>query len=84
MKVEQRRTLAQVFESPAPTDIPWADIESMLRSAGVNIKERSGSLVALVKDGEVMVLRRPHPKPLAMGATVRDIAAYLKAVGVEP
>ena len=33
---------------------------------------------------ERMVVHRPHPRPNAGRATVRDIALFLKAVGVEP
>ena len=69
---------------PAPEDIPWPDIESMLRRVGVEVKERSGSRVALIKDGELMLLRLPHRKPLAVSATVKDIAAFLRAAGVKP
>ena len=56
----------------------------MLRAAGVRVLERAGARVALVKDGEVMLLRRPHPKPVTVGATVADLAAFLGAVGVAP
>ncbi len=84
MRAQDRRTLERVFTKPAPTDIRWNDIESMLRRAGVEVTERSGSRIAIVKDGEVMVLRRPHPKPVTVRATVRDIAAFLMAVGVKP
>jgi hypothetical protein len=76
--------LKRVFAKPAPTDIRWADIEAMMRGAGVDIKERAASRVALVEDGEVMVVQRPHPEPLTVRATVHDIAAFLKAVGVRP
>lgn len=84
MKVEHRRTLERIFTKPVPTDIDWADIESMMRNAGVAVKERPDSRVVLVKDGEIMVVRRPHPKPLTVGAAVQDIARFLSAVGVKP
>ena len=84
MKTTDRNTLKRVFTKPAPTDIPWNDIESMLRGVGVKVMEQSGSWIAIVKDAEVMVLRRPHPKPVTLRATVRDIAAFFGAVGVKP
>ena len=82
MNAQQRRTLKRVMARPAPSDIPWADIESMLGRVGVAVKERPGSRVALIKDGELMLLRLPLRKPLAVSATVRDIAAFLRAAGV--
>ena len=84
MNRNQRRTLQRVFQQPAPTDISWEDVESMLRVVGVELGQRPGSRVSLVKDGEVMVVQRPRPGPLTVRATVRDLAAFLKAVGVKP
>ena len=81
MSQKSQQTLARIFEKPAPTDLPWEDIEQALRAAGVQVKERPGSRFALVKGHDVMVVRRPHPMPLAVRATVHDIAAFLEAVG---
>ncbi len=84
MSPKDRKTLKQVFARPARTDIDWADMESMLRGVEVEVQDRSASRIALVKAGEVMVVCRPHSKPLAVQATVRDVAAFLKVVGVKP
>ena len=35
------------------------------------------------KNGERMVVHRPHPHPETSRATVRDIAMFLQAAGVE-
>ena len=84
MKARHHKTLRRLFTKPAPTDIDWGDIEAMLGGVEVSVQERSSSHVALVKAGEVMVVCRPHAKPLAVQATVRDVAAFLKVVGVKP
>ena len=84
MRGKHRRTLARVFQKPTPSDIRWEDLEAMLLACGVEIVERAGSRVGLIKDGKRMVVHRPHPKPSVGRATVRDIAAFLSAVGVEP
>lgn len=56
----------------------------MLVEVGVVARSRPGSRVALAKDGEVMVICRPHAKPLAVRATLRDLVAFLRFVGVVP
>lgn len=84
MRVKHRRTLTRVFQKPTPADIRWEDLEAMLLACGVKIVERAGSRVGLIKDGHRMVVHRPHPKPSVGRATVRDVAAFLKAAGVEP
>lgn len=56
----------------------------MLRACGVEIVERSGSRVGLRLGNERMVVHRPHPNPNTDRATVRNIALFLMAAGVEP
>ena len=74
----------RVFERPTPSDIRWEDIVAMLRACGVEVVERSGSRVGLMKDGERIVIHRSHPRPVIGRSTVRDIAAFLRAAGVLP
>lgn len=78
------RTLTRVYERPTPADIRWEEMESLLRASGVEVVERSGSRVGLSKGSERIVMHRPHPRPTIGRATARDIAAFLKVVGVEP
>jgi hypothetical protein len=84
MKATHRKTLARIAARPSPSDLPWEDVEDLLLAAGVEVQERAGGLIALVKDGRAMVLRRPHSQPLTISATSRDIAAFLKTVGIQP
>ena len=84
MRSKHRKTLARVCEKPAPADIRWADVEAMLRVCGVEVVERSRSRVGLMKGGERIVVHRPHPAPTTGRATVRDVAAFLRAVGIQP
>jgi len=73
-----------MFRTPTPAGIRWVDIVSMLGAEGVKVTQRSGSRVLLRKNAERMVVHRPHPEPETGRATVRDIAAFLNAVGVKP
>ena len=57
---------------------------AMLHAAGVEVTQRSGSRVVLKRGAERIVVHRPHPEPEVGRATVRDIAAFLDAVGVRP
>lgn len=84
MRTKHQRTLARMFARLTPAGIRWPDIEAMLRAADVEISERSGSRVLLKKGPERMIVHRPHPAPEAGRATVRDIVAFLEAVGVKP
>ena len=84
MRAKYQRTLNEVFKRPTPSGIRWADIVTMLNAADVEVTQRSGSRVLLRKGPERIVVPRPHPEPETGRATVRDIAAFLNAVGVKP
>ena len=56
----------------------------MLAAVGVEVSEREGSRVGLRKDGERIVIHRPHPDPNVGQATVRVIAKFLESIGVTP
>ena len=59
-------------------------MEAMLRACGVEVVERAGSRIALRIGSERIVVHRPHPGPDVGRATVRDIALFLGAAGLEP
>ena len=84
MSSKQRRTLERMFSRPTPLAIRWADIASLLGAVGVEVLERSGSRVLLKKGDERIGVHRPHPGPETGRATIRDIAAFLDAIGVRP
>ncbi len=77
------RTLKRVSQRPPPTDIRWMEISAMLRAVGVEIVERSGARVLLRRGSERMVIHRPHPNPEVSATTIRDIAKFLKQIGLE-
>ena len=67
--------------SPTPVDIRWAEIESLLNALGVNLIERAGSRIQLVKGTESIVVHRPHPRPVTSRDTIRDIVKFIERIG---
>ena len=84
MRRKHRRTLENMFKRPTPANIRWHDIVALLNAAGVEVSQRSGSRVGLKRGRERMVVHRPHPEPETGKKTVRDIAKFLKVIGIEP
>ena len=76
--------LSGIFERPAPTDVAWDDLIELLRGLGVEILAQGASRVALVYGDNVMIVHRQASNPLTVRATVRDVAAFLRAVGLGP
>ena len=84
MNSKARKTLARVFESPAPANLKWADIEKMLVAMGGEISEGSGSRVRVTLNGIRAVFHRPHPSPTATRPQVRDVRNFLENAGAKP
>ena len=66
---------------PTPSDIRSEEIESLLNALGVNLVERAGSRVQLVRRAGSIVVHRPHPRPVARRDTVRDVARFIEGIG---
>jgi hypothetical protein len=84
MNQKHRRTLEAVFEDPVRSNIPWRDIETLLRSAGAEISEGSGSRIRVVLNGVRAVFHRPHPKKETDKGAVKSVRRFLIEVGVTP
>lgn len=83
MNNKQRRTLEAVFSNPAPANIDWRDIESLLKGLGAKIEEAEGSRVAVLLNGRAAVFHRPHPEKEASRPMVRSVRRFLENAGVE-
>ena len=81
MRRRHLRTLERMQATPTPADIRWAEVVSLLSALGINVIERAGSRVQLVKGADSMVVHRPHPRPEARRETVRDIVRFIERTG---
>ena len=81
MRRRHRRTLERMRTVPTPVDIRWEEIESLLIALGINLMERAGSRVQLVKGAESIVVHKPHPSPETRRNTVRDVVKFIERIG---
>jgi HicA toxin of bacterial toxin-antitoxin, len=84
MNQKHRRTLDAVFEDPVRSNIPWRDIESMMKAAGAEITEGAGSRIRVALGGVRAVFHRPHPKKETDKGAVRSVRRFLSEAGVTP
>lgn len=84
MNQKHCRTLEAVFEHPVRSNILWRDIEAMLRGAGAEISEGSGSRVRVALNGIRAVFHRPHPQKETDKGAVRSVRRFLIEAGVTP
>jgi hypothetical protein len=82
MNAKHRRTLEALCARPVPSDVRWADVESLLVALGAERSEGRGSRVRFLLNGAEAVFHRPHPKPETdKGALVR-VRRFLESAGI--
>ena len=84
MSTRHLKTLAAVFSQPAPANLPWRKVESMLTALGATVTEGDGSRVHIELAGETATFHRPHPQKEADRNAVRAVARFLSNAGVTP
>ena len=84
MNGTHQKTLAAIFASPAPKNLEWARIESLLIGCGCEIYEGRGSRVSFSKGKHALDAHRPHPGKEAKPYQVRDARRFLENIGVTP
>jgi len=84
MNGKHRRTLEAIFDNPTRSNIPWRDIESMLKAVGAEITEGEGSRVRIALNGVRAVFHRPHPQKHTDKGAVRSMRRFLIQAGVTP
>jgi hypothetical protein len=84
MNQKHQNTLEAVFGDPVRPNIPWRDIEAMLRAVGAEITEGQGSRVRIALNGVRAVFHRPHPQKETDKGAVRSMRRFLTEAGVTP
>jgi hypothetical protein len=84
MNQKHQRTLEAVFADPVRSNIPWREIETMLKAAGAEITEGEGSRVRIALNSVRAVFHRPHPQKETDKGAVRSMRRFLTEAGVTP
>jgi hypothetical protein len=84
MNRNHRKTLAAVFADPISGNIEWRRIEALLKAAGCEIIEGSGSRIAVLHEGRKATFHRPHPGKDALRYQILAACEFLESIGVTP
>jgi len=84
MNRNHQKTLAAVFADPISGNIEWRRIEALLKAAGCEIIEGSGSRIAVLHEGRKVTFHRPHPGEDALRYQIRAAREFLERIGVAP
>ena len=72
------KLLDKFLEKPVRSDLKWSEVVTLLKNLGFTRLEGSGSRIKFVKNKQILIFHKPHPKNTINQATVRDIQSFLK------
>ena len=84
MNQKHWNTLEAVFDDPVRSNVPWRDIESMLKAFGAEVAGGEGSRIRIAMNGVRAVFHRPHPQKETDKGAVRSMRRFLIEAGVKP
>ncbi|WP_336285381.1 type II toxin-antitoxin system HicA family toxin [Citrobacter arsenatis] len=84
LRKKQKNTLVQLFKAPTPQGIKWAEIESLIKALGGEIKEGRGSRCKFLLNKSIASFHRPHPSPDTDKGAVENVRGWLTSIGVKP
>ena len=84
MNNRQRETLRSIFADPVRANIPWSDVEALLKAAGASLSEGRGSRVRISLNDVDAVFHRPHPHKETDKGAVKSLRRFLTEAGVTP
>lgn len=84
LKKKHQTTLKAIFAKPVPSDLPWKDIEALLKALGAELSEGRGSRTRIALNGCKAVFHRPHPPKETDKGAVVSMKRFLEEAGVKP
>lgn len=84
MNAKHLKTLEAIFARPTSGSVKFSDIEALVVGLGGEIREGSGSRVALQLGAAVKYAHRPHPGKEAKKYQVEEIRTWLADQGKTP
>jgi hypothetical protein len=78
------RTLSAMRRHPRPSNLRWADIESLLVHLGAMVREGRGSAISVTLNGITAYFHRPHPSDKARKWQIETALGLLDEAGADP
>jgi ABC-type dipeptide/oligopeptide/nickel transport system ATPase subunit len=78
-----RKTLQAIFQDPVRSNIPWANIETLLVALGADLSDGRGSRVRILKVVRA-VFHRPRLQKETDKGAVKSMRRFLTEAGFRP
>ena len=80
---KHRRTIAALFSEPVTGNVPWRDVESLLKALGAQMSEGRESRLRVYLNGVRAVFHRPHPRKESGKGAVKSLRRFLLEAGLK-
>ncbi|MCB1897199.1 MAG: type II toxin-antitoxin system HicA family toxin [Zoogloeaceae bacterium] len=84
MSSKHRNLLRQIYQDPAPGNIQWREVESLLSHLGADIEPGHGARFHVRLNRREFVLHHPHHGNTFGRQDVRHLRDFLASAGVTP
>ena len=81
---KHERTLNALRRHPRPSNLRWADINSLLVHFGAVVREGRGSAISVTLNGITAYFHRPHPDDKARRWQIEIALRLLQEAGADP
>lgn len=78
---KHEKTLGAMKQTPRPSNLRWADVESLFVHFGAVIREGKGSAIAVSLNGKRAYFHRPHPDDKADKGAIESALRFLRETG---
>ncbi|MDX5363076.1 MAG: type II toxin-antitoxin system HicA family toxin [Pseudazoarcus pumilus] len=76
--------LRSIFQEPAPANVHWREVESLLRHLGAEIEPSHGARFRIVLNGREGFIHHPHHGSTCSKSEIRLLREYLAGAGATP
>jgi predicted HicB family RNase H-like nuclease len=75
---KHEETLEKMLQHSRPSNLTWADVESLLEHHGAKVKKRKGSAISISLKGYKAYFHRPHPDDKADKGAIETASELLE------
>lgn len=84
MSHKHTNLLRTIFQEPAPANVHWREVESLLNHLGADIAPAHGARFRILLNGVEGFLHHPHHGNTCSRSEIRLLREYLAGAGATP
>lgn len=82
MSHKHAHLMRSIFQDPAPANIHWREVESLLKHLGADVQPAHGARFKVILNGIETVLHHPHNSSTCGRQEIKAVRDFLAHAGV--